>query len=564
MIATTAGIFARHPELALFLALCLGYAIGKLRYGNFSVGAVTGCLIAGVIVGQTGVRMSDDLKQVFFLLFLFAIGYRTGPQFFRSLNAKALPQIAVTLVLCVTALLVALGCAKLLGLDVGIAAGMLAGAATESATVGVAIDTFRRIGAAPEAIRTFEANVATAFAVCYLVGVIATIIMLSQVAPRMLKRNLREACAAMEAELGGAPADGGPDVSMRRAVEARAFRIAARWVDKTIAELESAAEPGTKIYIELVHRGDTILEPRPDLLLQADDVVAVVGWRGNLVEQGSAIGAEQDDHTLLNIPADQVDAVVTNRRVIGSTLAQLRVHPAARTVFLRRVVRAGEEIPIYDGLALERGDVLTLVGARQNAAAAAAAIGYADRPGSATDMIFVGLFIVLGGLIGIPALHFGALELSIGVAVGTLLGGLVGGWLRARSRRFGFVPSGALWFFDSVGLSAFIACVGISAGPSFVSGLVQSGPALVVVSILVVAASHGAAILVGSRIFGMNEGVLLGTCCGAGTSAPALAAVQEQANSRIPTIGYGLGYAIGNVLLALWGSVIVFALGAPG
>ncbi|WP_424814810.1 aspartate-alanine antiporter [Roseococcus sp. YIM B11640] len=564
MMAAISAIFVQHPELALFLSLGLGYAIGKLSYGSFTVGAVTGCLIAGVIVGQTGVRISGDVKQAFFLLFLFAIGYRTGPQFFRSLNAKALPQIAVTVILCVTALAVTLACALALRLDVGIAAGLMAGAATESATVGVAIDTFRRIGATPEAAHAFEANVATAFAVSYLVGVIATIIMLSQVAPRLLPRPLPEACAAMEEELGGAPSSEAEGQAVRHEVEARAFRIAPRWVGKTVAEAEAATPPGGKAYIEQVHRGDRILEGKPDLVLKAGDIAAIAGWRAMIVENAHLIGEEVDDRQVLDVREERVEVVVTKREVIGKTLAELRRSPQARAVFLRHVVRGGNEIPIYDGLTLERGDVLVLVGTRPRVAAAIDALGYADRPSSATDMVFVGLFIFLGGLLGIPALHLGALELSIGVAVGTLLGGLVAGWLRSRNRRFGFVPAGTLWFFDSVGLSAFIACVGISAGPSFVTGLVQSGPALVIVSIVVVVVAHGTAILVGSRVFRMNEGVLLGTCCGAGTSAPALAAVQEVAKSKIPTIGYGLGYAIGNVLLALWGSVIVFVMAASG
>ena len=87
------SIFKTHPELALFCSLALGYAIGKISFGSFTVGSVAGCLLAGVLVGQTGVVVSDDLKQAFFLLFLFSIGYRTGPQFFRSLNLSALPQI---------------------------------------------------------------------------------------------------------------------------------------------------------------------------------------------------------------------------------------------------------------------------------------------------------------------------------------------------------------------------------------------------------------------------------------------------------------------------------------
>ncbi len=432
MFEQFSAILSGHPELALFLALGIGYAIGKITFGSFTVGAVTGCLIAGVLVGQTGVVMSNDVKQAFFLLFLFAIGYRTGPQFFQSLNAKALPQVAVTLILCFTALGVVLAAALALNLGTGTAAGLLAGATTESATVGVAIDAFRKTGADAAAIQAFEADVATAFAVAYLVGVIATIIMLSQIAPRFLGRTLAEACAELEASMN-APVGGETSAqSARRSVEARAYVIGEAWVGMTLAQAEAKVPPDVKAYVEQVRRGDEILPATHDLRLKAGDVVAVVGLREFLVGSSAAIGTEVDDAVLLDVPADSVDVVVTNRDIIDQSLFALNRRPEARTVFLRRVTRAGQEIPIYGGLTVERGDVLTLVGSKRHVEEAAAVIGYADRPTTATDMVFVGIFIFLGGLIGIPALRLGAVELGLGVAVGTLLGGLVAG-LAARS-----------------------------------------------------------------------------------------------------------------------------------
>ena len=152
--------------------------------------------------------------------------------------------------------------------------------------------------------------------------------------------------------------------------------------------------------------------------------------------------------------------------------------------------------------------MLTLVGSKRHVEDAAKVIGYADRPTTATDMVFVaGIFVFLGGLIGLPTLHLGALELGLGVAVGTLLGGLVAGWLRARYRTFGFVPAATLWLFELCrGLSAFIACVGISAGPGFVTGLVGTGPLLILITIAVVVLSHGTAIFVGRRVFDRIRG----------------------------------------------------------
>ena len=169
----------------------------------------------------------------------------------------------------------------------------------------------------------------------------------------------------------------------------------------------------------------------------------------------------------------------------------------------------------------------------------------------------VGAAIAIGGLIGIPALHFGGLELGLSKAVGELLGGLVAGWLRSVDRRFGRIPEPALWIFDSLGLNVFIALVGLSAGPLFVQGLREAGLALVAASLCVNLVPLLVTLLVGRHLLRIHPGVLLGICAGAATSAPGLAAVQEVAKSKIPTLGYGVSYAVGNVLLALWGSVIV-------
>lgn len=551
------SIFGHHPALALFCSLALGYALGKITIGSFTVGSVAGCLLAGVLVGQTGVVVSDDLKQAFFMLFLFSIGYRTGPQFFRSLNLSALPQIAVTVLLCAVALVVAAVLAPLMGLSVGIAAGLLAGGVTESATLGVAIDAFAKTGADEAAQQIFDAEIATGFAVAYFVGVIATIFFHTQLAPRFYGRSLKEACAEYEASLDN---DDAPMVSEHRDFEARAYRINPDFVGHRVSELEARVPEHVRAFFDRIRRGDKILATTRDMVLQQGDIAAIAGLRSYLIDHTTMLGEEVEDPELLDLPVQTNDIVVTNNAVVNKTLAELSARPEARTIFLRGIMRSGERLPIFRGVTLHRGDVLTVSGTRGHIEDAAARLGYLDRETNQTDMIYVAFFVLLGGLIGIPALKYGAIELGLGTSVGVLLGGLVAGWLRSVHRTFGFVPEPTLWIFDSLGLCVFVACVGITSGPSFVTGVLDSGPSLIFGSVAIVLLAHGAAIVVGHKVFGINEGVLAGTCCGAGTSAPGLAAVQEAAQSQVPTLGYGLGYAVGNVLLALWGSVIVILL----
>ena len=116
-----------HSELALFLALAAGYLIGRLRIGSFKLGPVVGCLLTGLAVGQFGVVIPGVLGSTFFLLFLFAVGYKTGPQFFRSLGRNALPQVILTVLFALSGLVTAYSVARVLGFDAGTAPGLLAG-----------------------------------------------------------------------------------------------------------------------------------------------------------------------------------------------------------------------------------------------------------------------------------------------------------------------------------------------------------------------------------------------------------------------------------------------------
>ncbi len=92
MIQAFGALLRAHPDIAFFLALALGYALGRIRLGQFSLGAVTGVLLAGVLFGQFGVTVDGAVKQIFFLLFLFSVGYRTGPPFFRGILSDELSQ----------------------------------------------------------------------------------------------------------------------------------------------------------------------------------------------------------------------------------------------------------------------------------------------------------------------------------------------------------------------------------------------------------------------------------------------------------------------------------------
>ena len=516
------GALRDHQELAIFVTLALGFFIGRLRFGSFSLGTVVGTLLAGVLIGQLDIEVPAVVKNVFFDLFLFTTGYKVGPQFFRGLRKDALPQLAVTVVLCVSCLLSAFAAARLLVYDMGTAAGLLAGAFTESTVIG------------------------TAFIVWFL----------PNVGPRLMRVNLKEEARKLQAQIAGGEEHEPGVQSAFQHFAVRAYRVTnERLVNRTVAEIE-ALPTDVRVFISRIRRAGEIIETTPDTIIQKEDVIAVM-THAEALARGTTIGPEVNDKALLDFPAEVLDVVITNKALVGTSLAELAQIEAAHGVFLRKIVRLGEPMPYTRQTRVDRGDVLNLIGAKPDVERAAKALGYADRPTVTTDMIFVGLGIFLGGLVGLLSVTIGGLPITLTASGGALIMGLVFGWLRALRPTFGRIPEPAMWVFDTVGLTVFIGVVGLGAGPSFVSGLQKSGPSLIFVGLLVATLPHVLAIVFGRYVLKMNPLILLGACSGAGTVTAALRALQEESQSKLPALGYTVPYALGNILLTAWGPVIV-------
>jgi putative transport protein len=546
-----------HQELAIFLTLALGFFIGRLKIGSFTPGVVVGTLLAGVLVGQLDIKVPALVKTIFFDLFLFTTGYKVGPQFFRGLKKDALPQLAVTVVLCVTCLLTTFAAAKVLGYDVGTAAGLLAGAFTESTVIGTAGDAINRLDLPADEKARLINNIPVAYAVTYLIGTAFVIWFLSTVGPRLIRVNLKEEGRKLQAQIGSEEELEPGVQSAFVSFGVRAYKVTSeRLLNRTIAELE-AMPRDFRVFVSRIRRNGKILEPELTTIIQKDDVVAVMARTEVLMARGAEIGTEVDDKALLDFPAEILDLVLTNKALVGKTLRELAAFDFARGVFLRKLTRVGQPMPFTPDSRLDRGDVLTVVGAKVDVERAAQAVGYADRPTVTTDMIFVGLGIVLGGLVGLLSVTIGGLPLTLTASGGALVMGLVFGWLRAVHPTFGRIPEPAMWVFDTVGLTVFMAVVGLGAGPSFVTGIQTTGLSLVLVGLLVATMPHAVAILFGTYVLRMNPLILLGACAGAGTMTAALRAVQEEAKSNLPALGYTVPYAVGNIVLTAWGPVIV-------
>ncbi len=542
----------KNPELAIFLTLAGGFVLGRLRIGCFRLGNVVGTLLAGVVIGQLNIQVPTTVKVVFFDLFLFATGYKVGPQFFRGLGRSALPQVAVTVVLCVTSLLATVVAVKILRYDTGTAAGLLAGAFTESTVIGTAGDAITRLRLGDATTAQLLNNIAVAYAVTYLVGTTGAVWFLSSLAPRLLKVDLKAEAQAFEQQSGGARE--GKSLAGYREWDIRAYRLDPEWAGRHVTELERSFGP-ERVFVLRIRREERVMDAEPDTVLRPGDSVAL-GARRRVMAGGVPIGIELEDRELLEFPIEAMDVVVTNSAVVDRTLADV-AQEHGRGVALVRLIRGGEEIPFAASITLNRGDLLRLAGPTQEVERAGQALGYIERSGATTDMVFVGLGIVIGGLIGLLSVKVGGLPLSLTASGGALIMGLVFGWLRSVYPTFGRIPEPALWVFDTVGLAVFIGVVGLTAAPGFVDGLRRTGLSLVLVGLVVAIIPHLTALVFGRFVLKMNPVILFGACAGAGTSTAALRSIQDEAQSKAPVLGYTVPYALGNILLTAWGPVIV-------
>jgi putative transport protein len=552
-----------QPEIALFASLALGYFIGSFKIRPIQLGGVCGTLIVALLLGQTGARLAPDLKNIAFALFIFALGFTGGPQFFANIGRGwrygllSIVEIVSVLILIMLAVLV-------LRLDAGTAAGLLAGAATESAVIGTASEAISKLGFADAETARLQANIVTAYSVSYLFGLVTIVLFTSQFAPLLLRVNLREEAERVWHKLGG---DGALDEGQRMGAPAlvgRAFRVGPA-AGLSIGALEQRY--GSNVTVEQVDRSGASVSIAPGLLLAADDLVLVAGRREALVAAAAAIGTEVADARFGALPVERVDVVLTRREAHGQSVAQLREQAGpeqGRGVYIAAVTRLETRIPALPGTELNRGDVLTLVGAKADVARGARQLGYVLPPTQKTDFVYLGLGVLAGMAIGHLGSRIGGVSVALGTGGGCLLSGLLFGWIRSRYPLIGSLPSAAAQILKDFGLATFIAAVGLSAGPDAIKLVREYGVALPFVGILMVLIPGLLSLWIGRMFLKLDAPMLLGAIAGQQCSTPAISALVGVTGNSTPVIGYTITYALSNILLPLMGPLVVGLAGKFG
>lgn len=551
----------QSPLVILFVTISLGYLVGKFKIGTFVLGGIAGTLLVGVVIGQLGVTIESGIKSIFFALFIYAVGYQGGPQFFRALSLRSLAQLISATLMCVIGLATVLAAAWIFELDRGTAAGLAAGGLTQSAIIGTAGETIARLDVSQDLKQAMDTNIAVGYAVCYIFGSLGPIIMVTWFFPRVMKWDIRaEALKLADTMSGGNAALEPGQFNAAERVGTRFFSIADQSPvsGQAVATVDGsypnfALEAVLRNGVELPHNGATVLAP--------GDIVALTGRIDDIEKSAGTWGAEVAPPDTYRLVLENRHIVLTNRDLAGTELQS--IHRATngspfRDVFLTGVRRMGRDLPVLPKLRLHRGDEILLTGSPKDLDRAQRTIGYSISSAAITDFIFFGLGMTIGLLMGLVQFKIAGIPVSVGSGGGCLLSGLLFGWLRSTHPRFAAVPTGATNFLRDFGLAVFVGIVGITAGPQVLKTLQEQGMTLFLLGCCVTIIPQIITFFFSYYVLRIRNPIEALACVAGGRSAnPGFAALLNKAGNATPVVTFTVTYAVANVLLTLWGPLIV-------
>ncbi|MDF7678919.1 aspartate-alanine antiporter [Acetobacteraceae bacterium ESL0709] len=545
------------PEMAIFFSLALGYGLGCLRFGSFQLGGVAGSLLVSMLVSLIGISVGSELKNILFSLFIYAVGYQSGPHFFRSLGRQSLKEVMLAIILAATGLLTIIPLARFFHLDKGLAAGLAAGGLTQTTIIGTADSALETLGLSVTQLHQLQDHVVVGFAVTYIFGTIGTIIFCITVVPRFMKRSIRDDAVKAETDrMNGARPLGCNEMTAMPDLVGRAYQITQKGLN--VARVEEMS-PG--VTLEKLIRHKNPIGTGPDTVLVPGDRILLFGHRDHLVKIGRMIGKELPYSSELDVKFQSRNIVITHRDFVGKSLSQLvndLSSYSAHGVYLVAVRRDGQRMNLAKDLHSQQGDIITIFGLSSDVQHVAQQVGKLLSPATKTDMVFHMSGILLGLILGLVVIHLGTMPLTLGGGGGALLSGLVFGWYQGRHPTIGVMPSAVSNFLTEFGLSGFVAVTGLQTGRQAFASIAHEGLSLLLLGAIVTIVPLVLTMLFGRYVLRYDNCALFaGALAGARSANPAFGEILTKAGNSVPTTSFVITYTVANIVLTLLGPLIV-------
>jgi len=559
MIELIQNQLQHSPEILLFLSLALGFWIGKIQFGKFQFGGVAGSLIVAVILSLLGVQIDNGVKALLFALFIYAVGFESGPQFFKSLGIKSIKEILLALFMAISGLLTVIIVAKLFSLDKGLAAGLAAGGLTQSAIIGTASDAISRLDLPLAEIQQLQGNVAVGYAVTYIFGSLGAIIICVNILPKFMGRSIQDDALKAQSERlkDSFELTPGQELAMPQIV-GRIYQIQKQANDITISDLENLE---SNITVERLKRNNKLIDITPELRIKTDDIILLVGRRNNIINIANNIGVEIQSSKGMDLIMETKEIILRNSKYNNQTLGQIKANSPdylKHGIYILNISNNDENKELNDSTIINEGNVITVYGTKPDLERLVKEAGKVIPQDLKTDWVFHGFGLVAGLIIGLFVIKIGDIPLTLGAGGGALLSGLLFGWIKSRHQLYGNMPLASSQILKDLGLAGFVAAVGLQSGLQAIQTIKTSGLSLFLIGVVVTVVP-----LILSMFFARyilrydNVAIMAGALAGSRSANPAFGEVLDKAGNSIPTVPFAITYALANVFLTLLGPLIV-------
>ena len=545
-----------HTILLLAFVIGVGIYLGRFKVKGVSIGA-TWILFVGIIVSHFGFRADPEMlhfvKEFGLILFVFSIGLQVGPGFFHSLKSGGIKMNLLALVNVLLAVAVTWSISAIADVDLKTMVGVMSGAVTNTPGLGAAQQTFVEVASAggmdPMAASKAASGLASGYAVTYPFGVIGVILALI-ICKAIFKIDPSKELAEMEAQEEDVP-------------QARRMHVA----------VENPAIFGKKLYdilhefdgdyvVSRIMKGNDIIFASGDTVLEEGDKVLIVTSQHEVdklrILFGQEVPMHLEDWDRLDHHLVTRRLTVTKSSLTGKKLRDLHFR-GAYSVSVTRVIRAGVELVARPDLYLQMGDALICIGAEENIKRVAEKVGNTSGALDKPNLVPIFLGIVVGIIFGSLPIRFPGIPqaIKLGLAGGPLIIAILLGHFGPKYKITTFTTMSANLMIREIGISLFLAAVGLGAGENFVSSIVNGGYWWILYGALITLIPVTVTIIIARLVAHLNFYQILGLISGSCCNPPALAFAQGMYGSDYPSVNYATVYPLSMFLRVLVAQLLI-------
>lgn len=553
------GTGIAHSMLVFALVISIGIILGRIKIFGVSLG-ITWILFVGIIFGHFGLNIDPTIlhfmKEFGLILFVYSIGMQVGPSFFSSFKKGGLTLNMLAVSIVFLGVVTTYTLHLITNLPLSTMVGILSGAVTNTPGLGAAQQTFydMKVSADPSLAKDY-AEISMGYAVAYplgVVGVITSLILIRYIFKVKLSDETKELDSLDESKY----------------TEAQMFSLKISnpaIFGKSLSEVKRFTDKEF-VVSRVKHAGGESLEvAHPKTVLYEDDIVLVVSNLQNIdsisVLLGSKIDMDQSDWSELDDELVSRRIIITKPEINGKTIGNLKLR-SLYGINVTRVNRAGLDLIGEPKLELQLGDRLTVVGSKSSVAKVESFLGNSLKRLHQPNLVSIFIGIALGVLFGsIPFMLPGVPQpVKLGLAGGPLIVAILISKFGPRYKMVTYTTMSANLMLREIGISLFLACVGLEAGKGFVETIVNGGYIWVGYGVIITVLPLLIVGAIGRLVFKLNYFTLMGVVSGSMTNPPALSFANATAGSDAPAVSYATVYPLTMFLRVVTAQILILLI----